>query len=94
VKWFWLYTLARLGVFAATFAIVWLVAQFWLEWDAITGLWTALIALAISAPASFFLLSGLRNKTAAEIAERAHRARTAFERRRSAEDDPDGRSDS
>jgi membrane glycosyltransferase len=86
VKWFGLYTLARLGVFAATFGIVWLIAQFWLDWNLTTGLWTALVALAVSAPTSFIVLSGLRNRTAVEISERASRARAAFEQRRSAED--------
>jgi hypothetical protein len=89
VKWFGLYSLARLGVFGCTFLIVWLIAQFWLDWDAVTGLFIAIVALAISAPLSYFLLANLRNKAAVAIAAGADRARTAFERHRAAEDDPD-----
>ena len=62
------YTLARLALFAGVFALVWLVGGTWLVWDEASVLWTALIALVISALASFVLLRGLR----ADLAERLH----------------------
>lgn len=62
------YTLARLALFAGAFALVWLVGGTWLVWDEVSVLWTALIALVISALASFVLLRGLR----ADLAERLH----------------------
>ncbi|MBA3720341.1 MAG: DUF4229 domain-containing protein [Nocardioidaceae bacterium] len=62
------YTLARLALFAAAFGLVWLVGGAWLVWDQVSVLWTALVALALSAVASFVLLRGMR----AELAERLH----------------------
>ena len=62
------YTLARLVLFAAAFGLVWLVGGTWLVWDQLSVLWTALVALVVSAVASFVLLRGLR----AELAERLH----------------------
>ena len=62
------YTLARLGLFAAAFGLVWLVGGTWLVWDQVSVLWTALVALVASAIASFVLLRGLRS----ELAERMH----------------------
>ncbi len=62
------YTLARLALFAAAFGLVWLVGGAWLVWDQVSVLWIALVALALSAVASFVLLRGMR----AELAERLH----------------------
>lgn len=62
------YTLARLALFAAAFGLVWLVGGAWLVWDQVSVLWTALVALTLSAVASFVLLRGMR----AELAERLH----------------------
>jgi hypothetical protein len=83
------YTLARLGVFLVAFGVVWAVSSIWLDWNAATGLVTALIALLVSAPASFLLLKRLRDQTTLEIAERADRMRDAFARsRRDLDDEP------
>ncbi|MBK5217476.1 MAG: DUF4229 domain-containing protein, partial [Propionibacteriales bacterium] len=79
------YTLARLGVFVVSYGLTWAVAQFWLEWSAVTNLWVMLIALAISAAVSIFALSGLRNRVAQRIQERAERLSQRLEESRSAE---------
>lgn len=80
------YTLARLGVFAIAYGLTWAVAQFWLEWSALTNLWVMLIALTISAVVSVFALSGLRNQVAQRVQARAARMSQRLEESRSAED--------
>ena len=82
-----LYTLARLALFGVAFGVVWLVASRWLDWNEITVLWTALIALVVSAIASWLLLGRLRDAVAAEVEGRARRVAAAYESSRSAEDD-------
>jgi len=91
VKAFGLYTLARLGLFALVYGLIWLVFGQWLDWNAVSALYTAFIAMAISAIVSAFALAGLRARLAGEVARRAQRARRSFESRRAAEDaDGDG----
>lgn len=80
------YTLARLGLFVAAYALIWLVASIWLDFSAITNLWVMLIALTLSAIASVFLLGGLRQKLAQRVHERAERMTQRIEESRSAED--------
>lgn len=80
------YTLARLGLFVAAYALIWPVASIWLDFSAITNLWVMLIALALSAIASVFLLGGLRQKLAQRVHERAERMTQRMEESRSAED--------
>jgi hypothetical protein len=86
VKPFLLYTLARVLMFAATWALVWLVASIWLEWNSVTALWTALIALVVSAIGSFLLLGGLRNRLAVQVQEGAGRLHERIEASRRRED--------
>ncbi len=87
MKWFALYTGARALLFAVVWLLVWLVASNWLDWNTITGLWTALLALVITAPISLLLLGPLRDRLAEDIARRAARTKENFNKRRSAEDD-------
>jgi uncharacterized membrane protein YdjX (TVP38/TMEM64 family) len=86
VKPFLLYTLARVLMFAAAWALVWLVASIWLEWNSVTALWTALIALLVSAIASFVLLRSLRDRFAARVQEGAGRLHQRIETSRRRED--------
>jgi uncharacterized membrane protein YdjX (TVP38/TMEM64 family) len=86
VKPFLLYTLARLLMFAAAWGLVWLVAQIWLEWNSVTALWTALIALAISAAASFVLLRNVREQLAARVAAGSHRVQRRYDAAKRKED--------
>jgi uncharacterized membrane protein len=87
VKVFALYTLARLGLFAVTYGLIWLIFGQWIAWNALSGLYTAIIALVISSLIAFVTLKGLRAQLAEQVSQRATRAKAAFEARRSAEDD-------
>ncbi|MGI8701550.1 MAG: DUF4229 domain-containing protein [Nocardioidaceae bacterium] len=84
---FVLYTLARLALFAATFGLIWLVFNRWLDWSTVSALYTAIIAMIVSSIVSLFVLGSLRDAFAVHVAERAERAKAAFEARRAAEDD-------
>jgi hypothetical protein len=87
VKVFALYTLARVALFGVAYGLIWLIFFHWIDWNALSALYTAIIALVLSALASFLLLGGMRDTLAAQVEQRAERARAAFEARRSAEDD-------
>jgi hypothetical protein len=87
VKAFALYTLARLGLFAVTYGLIWLVFGHWIDWNSLSALYTAIIAMVISSLVSFATLKGLRAELAGQVEQRATRAKQAFEARRSAEDD-------
>jgi len=86
VKPFVLYTLARLALFAAAFGLVWLVFGHWIEWGAVSALYTAIIAMVISSVVALFVLGSLRDDFAVQVSDRADRAKAAFEARRAAED--------
>lgn len=86
MKAFWTYTLARLVVFAVSLAVVWAIASIWLEPSNGTTMLALIIALAVSALVSFFLLAGLREKLAISIHERATRMTERLEEARRAED--------
>jgi predicted PurR-regulated permease PerM len=86
MKAFWTYTLARLAVFAVCFAIVWTVAQIWLESNTVTNIWVLLISLVLSSVVSIFLLAGLRDRLAENVHQRATRMTERIEESRRAED--------
>lgn len=84
MKEFVVYTLLRIVVFAATFAIVagiWLLVAGNLDW-----LWTVVIAFLVSGVASYTLLNKQRMAFAERVDERAQRATAAFEAMRAKED--------
>lgn len=81
------YTLARMLLFAVTFGLVWLVGFRWLTWDLLTALWTAMVALAVSGIASWWLLGQLRDDLAVDVEARARRMTERLDRSRRAEDD-------
>jgi mannitol-specific phosphotransferase system IIBC component len=89
VKEFAVYTLSRLGLFVATYAII--VAVYML----LTGnlqipiLWPFLVAIVISSIASVYLLKGQRARFAQVVEARAQKASERLEAARSKEDDPD-----
>ncbi len=86
MKPFALYTLARLLMFVAAWGLVWLVASIWLEWSAVTALWTALFAMVISSVASLALLRGLRDQLATRVEDRADSIRRRYEEAKTKED--------
>jgi len=86
VKPFVLYTLARVLLFAAAWALVWAVASIWLEWSSVTALWTALLAMVVSSVASLWLLRGLRQRLAVHVQGRAQRMQARYETAKRRED--------
>jgi len=84
VKDFLLYTLARLGLFAASFALIG--GVWWLVTGSVNPVVTLLLAAVVSAVGSYYLLSGLRARFAAHVDARARRAAERFEAARSKED--------
>ncbi|MDQ4085984.1 MAG: DUF4229 domain-containing protein [Actinomycetota bacterium] len=86
MKPFLLYTLARVLLFAAAWALVWLVASVWLQWSSVTALWTALLAMVVSSLASLFLLRGLRQQLAVRVQGGAQRAQQRYDASKRKED--------
>jgi hypothetical protein len=87
MKYFLLYTLARVGLFAVAFGIIWLVLFSWVSWTYAALLWTVLLAAIISAIASIFVLRSVRERFALEVAARAERMSQRIEDARAAEDE-------
>lgn len=81
-----LYTLARFVLFLLAWGVVWLLASLWLEWNDVTALWTALIAVVVSAVAAYLLLKPLRQRMASAVDARARGVRRRFEDSRRRED--------
>jgi hypothetical protein len=86
VKEFALYTLARLGLFLATYAVVVGVYLLVTGGGSVPVLWPLLVAAVISSFASVVLLKGLRARFAAVIDRRARAASARFEEMRAKED--------
>jgi membrane protein implicated in regulation of membrane protease activity len=87
VKLFALYTAARAGLFAVAYGLIWLIFGHWIDWTALSALYTALFAMLISAAASLIFLRPMRARLSEQVAERAGRVKDAYESRRAAEDD-------
>ena len=85
MKAFWLYTFARLGVFVATYLVVWAIASIWLD-PGFGNLLLLLVAMVLSAGISYFALARLRNDLAVHLSDRAGRISERIEESRRAED--------
>jgi hypothetical protein len=86
VKDFAIYTLARIGLFVASYAViagVWMLAS---GSRSVPILWPLLLAAVVSAVASFYLLRGPRERFAARVDARASAAVRRFEEVRAKED--------
>jgi hypothetical protein len=86
MKAFWTYTLARLAVFAVCLVVVWFVVPIWFDRTEIVNIFSLLIAMVVSSIISVFLLSGLRDKLALNVHQRATRMTERIEESRRAED--------
>lgn len=86
VKEFVIYTLARLGLFVASYAVI--VGVFWLVTDGrpVPVLWPLLLAAVVSAVASYKMLAVPRARFAAVVERRAEASARRFEQARSKED--------
>jgi hypothetical protein len=83
------YTLMRLGVFAGCLLVVWGLVYsgvFPRGLGDSNGMWIVLLALLISAPISFVVLRGVRDRAAVQIVERVDRMKANLEANRSQED--------
>jgi hypothetical protein len=87
VKLFALYTAARVALFLVAWGLIWLIFGHWIDWTALSALYTALFAMLLSAAISLVALRSMRAQLSAQVAQRAARVRQAYEARRSAEDD-------
>ncbi|MEU3556646.1 DUF4229 domain-containing protein [Streptomyces fragilis] len=83
------YTLMRLGVFVGCFVVVWGGVYAGVLPSAVgdsNGIWMILLALVISAPISFVVLRGERDRASEQIVERMERAKVNLELNRTQED--------
>ncbi len=85
MKAFWLYTLARFGVLAVTYLVVWAIASIWFD-PAFINLFVLLVSFVISAAVSYFALARLRDDFATHLSDRASRLSQRIEESRRAED--------
>ena len=89
MKEFVVYTLARIGIFVASYAVIAGVYLAVTGGDSIPLLWPLLLAAVVSAVASYYLLRGQRERFAAAVQRRAERASARFEERKAREDAPE-----
>ena len=87
MKEFAVYTLARLGLFVATYAVIVGVYMLVAGTDHVPLLWPFLLAAVISAVASYYLLQGPRQRFAARVDARAKAAAQRFDAARTREDE-------
>jgi hypothetical protein len=90
VKYFLIYSAARLGLFAACFAVVGGIGVILSDDEGQIILWALIIGGAVSFVLSWKLLEGPRERLALSVQERAERARIRFEEMKTAEDDEAG----
>jgi hypothetical protein len=88
VKEFVIYTLARLGLFAVSYALVAGVIVLVTD-SSVPVIWPFLAAVVISAVASIFLLRKQRQRFALAVQRRADAASRRFEAARAKEDEPE-----
>lgn len=84
-----IYTLARLGLFAASYALVVGVYLLVSGGQHVPVIWPFLVAVVVSAAASVFLLRGQRRRFALVVQRRAEAASRRFEDMRAKEDEPE-----
>jgi hypothetical protein len=86
VKEFAVYTVARIGLFVASYAVVAGVWMLLTRGDTVPILVPFLLAAAMSAVASYYLLQGPRSRFAARVEKRASDMSRRFEEVRAKED--------
>jgi mannitol-specific phosphotransferase system IIBC component len=86
VKEFVVYTVARIALFAASFAIIAGIYILVTGSDSVPVVWPVLLAAVVSAVASIYLLKGPRARFAARVEQRASAMTRRFEEARAKED--------
>jgi membrane protein implicated in regulation of membrane protease activity len=89
VKEFVIYTVSRLGLFVASYAVVVGIYLLVTGGDAVPLFWPFLVAIVISSVASVYLLKAQRARFAAVVERRAAAASQRLEQSRAKEDDPE-----
>ncbi|WP_030379736.1 MULTISPECIES: DUF4229 domain-containing protein [unclassified Streptomyces] len=86
------YTLMRLGIFAGCLVVVWGLVYSGIVPRGLgdsNGMWIVLLALVISAPISFVVLRGERDRASENVVRRVDRMKANLDANRSQEDDVD-----
>ncbi|HYO40091.1 MAG TPA: DUF4229 domain-containing protein [Nocardioidaceae bacterium] len=86
MKEFAVYTIARIGLFVASYAVIAGVYMLVTGRDSVPVIWPLLLAAVVSAIASLYLLAGPRARFAARVEERATKMSRRFEEARAKED--------
>ena len=86
MKEFAVYTLARMGLFVGSYALIAGVYLLVTGGDSLPLLWPLLLAAVVSAVGSYFLLRGQRDRFALVVQRRAEAANRRFESARTKED--------
>jgi hypothetical protein len=86
VKEFAVYTVARIGLFIASYAVIAGVYMLLTGTDHVPLVWPLLLAALLSAVASYYLLKGPRTRFALRVEERAANMSRRFEEARAKED--------
>ena len=81
-----MYTLARLGLFVASYVVILGVWVLLFGDGAVPWLWPLLLAAVVSGVASYFLLQGPRSRFAARVDQRATTMTRRLEKSRGKED--------
>ena len=81
-----MYTLARIGLFVASYLVILGVWVLLFGDGSIPWLWPLLLAAVVSGVASYFLLRGPRTRFASRVDERASNMARRFEESRAKED--------
>jgi hypothetical protein len=89
VKEFVIYTVSRLGLFVASYAVVVGIYLLVTGGDTVPLFWPFLVAIVISSVASVYLLKAQRARFAAVVERRAAAASQRLEQSRAREDDPE-----
>jgi hypothetical protein len=83
------YTLMRLGIFVGCLVVVWGLVYSGLAPRGLgdsNGMWIVLLSLVLSAPISFVVLRGERDRASVRIVEKVDRMKANLEANRSQED--------
>jgi Protein of unknown function (DUF4229) len=86
------YTGMRAGLFVVCFGVIWGLVYLRILPAALGNanlLWVLMLALVISAPLSYVLLRGARDRASVQISQRVERTRAAFEAKARDEDEAD-----
>jgi mannitol-specific phosphotransferase system IIBC component len=86
VKEFAIYTVARLGLFVASYAVIAGVYMLVTDSQSVPVVWPLVLAAVVSAVASLYLLAGPRARFAARVEQRAATISRRFEEARAKED--------